>query len=192
MRHNQARSGTQFFRRGYHACHLSKGQQRRPSSLNACFPFCEGNTRYSCNWLMSDPIDPSQSPAAKPTPVPLPANLSKLARLAHPFPTRQFPYRRPGSGNGAALAQPPEFALPAGAICKFIFGRDPMPQVMSAEEIAANLNDSFATLLLRRNSLPLTMRSLMAELDSFNAETEGLPQQASFLVADGGQIPWSQ
>lgn len=66
-----------------------------------------------------------------------------------------------------------------------------MPQVMSAEEIAVNLNDSFATLLLRRNSLPLTMRSLTAQLDSFNAEPEGLPQQASFLVADGGQIPWS-
>jgi hypothetical protein len=116
---------------------------------------------------------------------------ARRARLAHAFPTRQFPYRELAREEGVALDQPPEFTLPPGTICRFIFGRDEVPRVMTAEESAEHLNDPFATLLLRRGVLPMTMRSLTAELDRFKRRPEGLPQQASFLVADGGQIPWS-
>ena len=116
---------------------------------------------------------------------------AKRARLAHAFPTRQFPYRELKRDEGVAFDQPPEFTLPPGTICRFVFGRDEVPRVMTAEESAEHLNDPFATLLLRRGALPLTMRSLTSELDRFNGQPGGVPQQASFLIADGGQIPSS-
>jgi hypothetical protein len=90
-----------------------------------------------------------------------------------------------------AAAQPENFSLPTGTICRFILGRDERPAVMPEEEIAKNLNDSFATLLLRSRILPLTARSLVTQLDKFDVRPDGLPLKKSFLVADGGQIRWS-
>ena len=113
-------------------------------------------------------------------------------RESHRFPTRQFPYRKRSAAELETMAQPPEFTLPEGTICRFIFGRDNAPRAMTPEEIATQLNDPFATLLLRRRVLPMTTRTLLAELDKLDKQPEGLPLKKSFLVADGGQIRWSQ
>lgn len=113
------------------------------------------------------------------------------ARERHSFPTRQFPYRRLSRDQMVAAAQPEGFSLPAGTICRFIMGRDNTPVVMNEEEIAQNLNDSFATLLLRRKILPLSARALVTELDKLDDQPGSLPLKMSFLVADGGQIHWT-
>jgi hypothetical protein len=40
---------------------------------------------------------------------------------------------------------------------------------------------------------PVTVRTLLAFLDRFNSDTaRAVPQQRSFVVADGGQIPWTR
>lgn len=114
-----------------------------------------------------------------------------VRREAHWFPTRQFPYRSLSAEEMRAAAQAEDMKLPPGQICRFIMGRDQHPEVMTSQEIAGNLNDAFATLLLRRGVLPLTARTLIADLDKHDAEPQGLPVKKSFLVADGGQIQWS-
>lgn len=130
-------------------------------------------------------VDP-KNPSAPSLPFRLPGG-----RVSHRFPTRQFPYRKGSTANLAAQGQPPEFALPEGRICRFIFGRDEAPGLMTPDEIAAQLNDPFATLLLRRGVLPMTTRILLSELDQFDGRPDGLPLKKNFLVADGGQIRWS-
>lgn len=103
------------------------------------------------------------------------------------FPTRQYPYRRPDptAGPEPMLAQ----ALTAGTLYRFVVGLDPAPRPLTAEEIEA-LHDPFATGLLGRGSFPLTLRELLAGLDSL-AET-GLPVQDVYMVGDGGQLRWSE
>jgi len=107
------------------------------------------------------------------------------------FPTRIWPYRRP-SAAGIALDQTaPLAALPPGLLYRFVMGFDPAPgREMSAPERAA-LRDPFATLLLLRGLFPLSLRALLAALDQQNAVPDGLPEQLSFVVAEGGQIQWS-
>lgn len=118
--------------------------------------------------------------------------IERLARNRHVFPTRQFPYRKLPQARIATFAKPPEFELPPGRICRFIFGRDSTPREMTPQETAQHLNDPFAASLLRRGVLPLTTRQLLGEIDKLNGTPLALPNQKVFLVADGGQIPWSQ
>lgn len=61
---------------------------------------------------------------------------------------------------------------------------------MSSVELAS-LRDPFAQLVLSRQPLPLDLRSLLAILDEHNSESAGLPTQISFLVGEGGLIPWT-
>src|SRR5438105_2024719 len=105
------------------------------------------------------------------------------------FPTRQYSYRPRGTAATAEFAQAAATALAPG-VYRFRLGRDDAPQSVSAAEIASTLHDPFATLVLGAGKLPTTLRELLAILDAVNAP-DGLPQQSSFVVADGGQIPWS-
>src|ERR1700676_185157 len=79
----------------------------------------------------------------------------------------------------------------APGVYRFIMGRDNEPTALSTGEISTNLHDPFARLVLSRGGLPTTLRTLLAALGSTNGEAEGLVEQQSFVVADGGQIPWS-
>jgi hypothetical protein len=63
---------------------------------------------------------------------------------------------------------------------------------MTAAEVSSELTDPFAALLLARGILPLSIRSLLDALNQHNEAINGLPFQRSFLVADGGKIPWTQ
>ncbi len=110
-------------------------------------------------------------------------------RLLQSFPTRIFPYRKAPADLAAETAGPLP-TLPAG-VFRFRLGRDARPLPMTAGEIAAELGDPFAQLLLGRGLLPLSLRSLLAALDARNGDPEGIPEQRSFLVADGGKIPWT-
>ncbi|HEV7879404.1 hypothetical protein [Bradyrhizobium sp.] len=104
------------------------------------------------------------------------------------FPTRNYPYRSAVAEADAA----PQANLAANTMHAFVLGLDQMPRPMAAEEVGTMLRDPFAGLLLKSGTFPLTLRALLAALDAMNGEPGGLPEQHSFLVADGGQIPWSE
>lgn len=116
---------------------------------------------------------------------------------ANKFPTRSYPYRyRAAPGEAGAEADASADAiknmkLEAGRIYRFVLGIDPKPQALTTQDAELLLGDPFAKLLLRRGKSPLTLRDLLSQLDAVNSEPEGLPDQTSFLVADGGQIPWT-
>jgi hypothetical protein len=116
-------------------------------------------------------------------------------REAQHFPTRNYPYHnRPDVAAGLAADQeaaPKALELEPGKIHSFVLGLDAAPRVMTDSETAGLLRDPFAELLLKRGDFPLTLRNLLAALDALNADPAGLPKQRSFLVADGGQIPWT-
>lgn len=108
------------------------------------------------------------------------------------FPTRNYPYRSQEAA-GAAFADPEVSApLEAGRLYRFVLGLDERPRHMEADELSKALNDPFAEMLLKRGVFPLSLRALLAALDAVDAEPGGLPEQKSFLVADGGQIPWTE
>jgi len=109
------------------------------------------------------------------------------------FPTRSYPYRRPAVAGDPAVEDDvdpaSEVVLEPGRLYRFVLGLDPVPRIM---DDAARLRDPFAELLLGRNRFPLSLTALLAALDSVATEPAGLPEQRCFLVADGGQIAWTQ
>lgn len=112
-----------------------------------------------------------------------------LSRNRNRFPSRQYAYSIPSEQFAAETTTPPSTAL---SVYRFVLGRDPRPQPLSIEQIRTILHDPFARLILQQATIPiLTLRSLIGYLDGFNADPLGLPFQASFVVADGGQILWS-
>jgi hypothetical protein len=82
-------------------------------------------------------------------------------------------------------------ALAAGQIHRFIDGIDPSPVVMTDEEVAHELNDPFATLLLRMGTFPTTVHEVLSALDAATIPGDNLRSEMSFLVGEGSQIPWS-
>jgi hypothetical protein len=105
------------------------------------------------------------------------------------FPTRQYTYP-----TGARLGFAGQVARPlvSGGIYRFLLGKDREPLLLRPEGVADEFHDPFAALVLAGHKpLPVTLRSLLAALDAHNADALGLPVQNSFVVADGGQIPWS-
>lgn len=108
------------------------------------------------------------------------------------FPTRQYSYRprEEGSNAPATFGEAAGVALQPG-VYRFRLGRDIEPQPLSSEDITASLHDPFARLVLLSGKLPSTLRELLAVLEATNSQDDGLPQQGSFVVADGGQIPWT-
>lgn len=120
----------------------------------------------------------------------------QVSREGHKFPTRNYPYRYPaarveGEEADAVADAVINTPLEAGRIYRFVLGVDELPQPLSAEDADRLLRDPLANLLLKKGTFPLSLRELLSALDAANGEAEGLPQQKSFLVADGGQIPWS-
>jgi hypothetical protein len=112
-----------------------------------------------------------------------------LHREHHPFPTRQYPYREVVTAVAADMAEVQ--TLQAGTLYRFVLGLDVEPEPMAADQTTQALQDPFAELLLKRGIFPVTLRALLAELDRHNTAPDGLPDQKVFLVADGGQIPWT-
>lgn len=102
------------------------------------------------------------------------------------FPSRQYSY--PTRAGLVAQSAP----LTAGNIYRFLLGADPVPVQIDIAEVEAQWHDPFAQLVLTSTRpLPMTLRALLAILDTANVDAAGLSVQASFVVADGGQIPWS-
>lgn len=81
-------------------------------------------------------------------------------------------------------------SAPAGSIRRFLVGIDPFPQEMDQAEIERELNDPFATLLLRQGRFPATPEAVFAALDEVVGENQPLSQdtQRSFLAGEGTQI----
>jgi hypothetical protein len=96
------------------------------------------------------------------------------------------------TGARSVLSEQPSGSLAAGRIHRFIKGIDEAPKAMSDAEVAQELNDPFATLLLRKGSFPTTTHELLAALDAEIAPDDNLRRQMSFLVGEGSQIPFSQ
>lgn len=103
------------------------------------------------------------------------------------FPTRQYPYRAPDPTAGPDPAA--AVALVPGTVYRFVLGVDPAPRPLTADELAA-LEDPFGAALLRRGVFPQTTRELLAALNALGAQ--GLPVQESYVLGDGGQIPWTR
>jgi hypothetical protein len=89
------------------------------------------------------------------------------------------------------LSDQPASAAAAGQIHRFIDGIDPAPAAMTDEEVAHELNDPFATLLLRKGTFPTTVHEVLSALDAATKPDDNLRSQMSFLVGEGSQIPWS-
>ena len=80
-------------------------------------------------------------------------------------------------------------ALETGGTFRFVLGRDLLPQLIdsSADD---RPRDPFATrVLFAGQALPLSVHALLAHLDGLDGNP--LPIERSFVVADGGQIPWT-
>ena len=108
--------------------------------------------------------------------------MAELGRTQQRFPSRQ--YRYPYAVPSDLLMDEP--AAP-GAVFRFIAGRDAFPVSLSKDEIRAGLQDPFARLILHGDDTPpLSLRALLAKLD-----TSSMTNQRVFVVADGGQVPWS-
>ena len=77
-----------------------------------------------------------------------------------------------------------------GTLRRFLVGKDDELHKMDDEEIARELNDPFATLLLREGRFPANAEAVLAELDSAVGADQPLSRntQLSFLVAEGSQV----
>ncbi len=73
---------------------------------------------------------------------------------------------------------------------RFFVGKDKAVQKMEEDEVARELNDPFATLLLRQGRFPATAEAVFAQLDEAVGGDHPLSRdkQFSFLVAEGSQI----
>ena len=112
--------------------------------------------------------------------------MRSYGRTQQRFPSRQYAYGMPGAFT--------QFALEQGKTYQFILGRDQAPRIISPEDGRGRLADPFAQLVLfSGDPLPASLQALLAQLDRLNADAgRGLPEQRSFVVADGGQIPWTE
>lgn len=109
-----------------------------------------------------------------------------MERSRQTFPTRTYDYT-----DSTGLTVSP-IVLDPGKIYRFIKGRDPAPVEILPGSNSALLSDPFAELILFSGKpLPLTTRALLTTLNTLNGSSDALPIQRSFIVADGGHIPWS-
>lgn len=115
-----------------------------------------------------------------------------MHRTDHRFPTRSYPYREGPPKETTTWALAAESWLESGGVHRLVMGIDaPPPRPMNPSQIGELLRDSFAELLLKRGNFPLSLRALLGAFDAMNDDPSGLPEQVSYVVADGGQIPWS-
>lgn len=110
------------------------------------------------------------------------------------FPTRSPAFIKPAAGAEADIVDDvlAELTLEAGRVYRAVRGLDELPRPMTDEELGTLLRDPFAELLLKRGVFPKTLRDLLSAFDATGGEAGGLPEQTCFLVAEGGQIPWTE
>ncbi len=113
-----------------------------------------------------------------------------VSREEQGFPTRHL--LDSGGYRGAVEAERAEaqFQLDPTRIHRCVMGLDGSPKPMEPAE-EERLRDPFAELLLKRGNFPTSLRALIGGFDAFNDDPEGLPHQASYVVAEGGEMPWT-
>ncbi|HET9370057.1 MAG TPA: hypothetical protein VFO19_07405 [Vicinamibacterales bacterium] len=113
--------------------------------------------------------------------------MAGVDRTRQQFPSRQ--YRYPYAVPEARL-QADEPADPREML-RFIAGRDAAPVPLGRDEARAKLHDPFVRLVLLPDGAagppPMSLRAVLAAIDA-----TPMTETRSFVVADGGQIPWSQ
>jgi hypothetical protein len=92
----------------------------------------------------------------------------------------------PGPGCGEFFEADPE----PGSLRQFLVGADERPQPMDAATAERELNDRFATELLREGVFPRTAEDLLAKLDAKIGVDDPLSKatQRTFVVAEGSQV----
>jgi hypothetical protein len=113
-----------------------------------------------------------------------------VSREEHGFPTRRLPFREGYHAAAEAESLAAEPRLDPTKIHRCVMGIDESPRPMDPAEVE-QLRDQFAELLLKRGTFPMSLRTLIAAFDAFNDDASGLPDQESYLVAEGGEIPWT-
>jgi hypothetical protein len=120
-------------------------------------------------------------------------NSQVIAAETGKFPTGDFRWRsylrvnHPrflNSPQGRAFLNAPDCsAIVEGKIYRFVDGIDKCLTPMTDTEIAQNLNDSFATNLLRKESFPDSVDAVTTAIAGLNL------QQTNYLLGEGSQIP---
>lgn len=113
-----------------------------------------------------------------------------VSREEHGFPTRRLPFREGYRAAAEAEGLAAEPGLDPTKIHRCVMGIDESPEPMDLAEVE-HLRDRFAELLLKRGTFPMSLRTLIAAFDAFDDDPSGLPDQESYLVAEGGEIPWT-
>ncbi|MGI8805033.1 MAG: hypothetical protein ACR2IN_04995 [Thermoleophilaceae bacterium] len=72
---------------------------------------------------------------------------------------------------------------------RFVVGDPEGPRALSPDEIAAELGDPFASLLLAAGRFPKTADELLATIDEVTPDDDPLRKQMSFLLGEGSQLP---
>jgi hypothetical protein len=89
----------------------------------------------------------------------------------------------PGTSAVWSQSQPPQ-------ILRFVEGVDAAPVSMAAGDAAAQLNDTWGALVLRKVGVfPGSLDEVLAALDNLNQGSGGVPVQSSFFVSETGLIP---
>lgn len=76
-----------------------------------------------------------------------------------------------------------------GPLLRFIVGEDLTPREMTSEDIASELGDPFATLLLLKGNFPTNADDLLAAMDAATSEGDPLRSQMSFVLGEVSQLP---
>lgn len=107
------------------------------------------------------------------------------------FPTRHYPYR--GGCGRPVLADDadPLAAIALGSVVRFFLGSDDAPVLLDVEQLAAQVADPFATLVLIPGHRPQSLTEVLAILDA-STSADAVPGQRTYRIAEGGQIPWSK
>jgi hypothetical protein len=103
--------------------------------------------------------------------------------LEDDFPTRRLHLEK-DSGLAAAPRDPRK-------VHQHIEGLPGGKRVMTDAEVTEKLRDPFAMLLLRNGVFPRHLGEIHGGFDIHNATPDALPNVSSFLIAEGGQIPFA-
>jgi hypothetical protein len=76
----------------------------------------------------------------------------------------------------------------SGVLLRFVVGEDTAPRPMTPEEMATELGDPFATLVLRRGVFPETADELLATIDQETTEGDSLRHERSFMLGEDSQL----
>jgi hypothetical protein len=93
-----------------------------------------------------------------------------------------------GLASLSTLSSSPAYGEPL-ALLRFVEGVDSAPTPMADSEVAAQLNDPWATLILRQGTFPPNLEQALAALNQLNSADDGLPEQQSYFVSESGHIP---